>query len=619
MYERSAIVLEKYFDTLFGFNQKYNIKEIFKSFESIVKEIEKYQIIITKEDKAKKEFDKISDDIAQLQKNQNRLYRSNLKLEEERNSLFNSLEETPTSVEKKLIKIELAVNENNEEMQELKKKYIIFFTDYEEKQAIKNECIKNRIDVENNYFALIKQANIELDGIDEQKIKDLEQFDELESTNKIELELTDIMLENGKSERVGFNEDVIKKAVRNRLNIAKREAECYLTIYKRLIRLLTEINNDSLKLGKYQKALRDASVKLAFIDSEKNYLIGFLDNERMTAINGKVAHNEMMKEASQNFDLDTKQIANLYELILREIANKASKKIYEELYSKTYLRNIEEKEKSFEREVNSIRIKAGTIINSNYWRIEGIKTIYRIFQKEVSEKFNKDLSELKLEEIEGAPILIQEEEKYLQVEKEKEEEKVIEIEKPQVKKQEMPKILIDNEDESSIEDDDFDYDEIDFDDDEDEIDYDDNDKQFEEIEEIDDNNEITTANEDSKVNEIDNNKISEKKVISEEPKLDKKSIETIEDDDVYSDYNEEDNDDDYIFEDEEFEEDDIEDPYADAYEKIKNNKKAKMPKYKEIKEKPKSKIKEKPKKETKSKKSANPFLKKIFKDKRKIS
>lgn len=356
MYERSAIVLEKYFDTLFGLNQKYNVKEIFKSFESIVKEIEKYQIIITKEEKAKKEFDKISDDIAQLQKAQNRLYRSNLKLEEERNSLFNTLEETPTSVEKKLIKIESAINENNEEMQELKKKYINFLSYYEEKQSIKNECIKNRIDVENNYFALIKQANIEIEGLDEQSIKNLEGFEELENTTKIEDELINIMLDNGKEERVSFNDEIIKKAVLNRINIAKREVDCYLSVYKKLVRLLTEINNDSLKLGKYQKALRDSSVKLAFIDAEKNYLVGFLDNERMTAINGKALHNEMMKEASENFNSDVRQIANLYELILRETLNKASKKTYEELYSKTYLRNIEEKEKNFEKEVNNIRI-----------------------------------------------------------------------------------------------------------------------------------------------------------------------------------------------------------------------------------------------------------------------
>ena len=43
----------------------------------------------------------------------------------------------------------------------------------------------------------------------------------------------------------------------------------------------------------------------------------------------------------------------------------------------------------------------GTVINSNYWRIEGIKNIYKVFQEEITEKFNKDLSEYRIEEIEN--------------------------------------------------------------------------------------------------------------------------------------------------------------------------------------------------------------------------
>ena len=48
--------------------------------------------------------------------------------------------------------------------------------------------------------------------------------------------------------------------------------------------------------------------------------------------------------------------------------------------------------------MTNIKFSIGTVINSNYWRIEGIKNLYDVFQKEVSEKFNKDLSEYKIEE-----------------------------------------------------------------------------------------------------------------------------------------------------------------------------------------------------------------------------
>ena len=105
-----------------------------------------------------------------------------------------------------------------------------------------------------------------------------------------------------------------------------------------------------------------------------------------------------MSEACESFKADIEQFENLYELILREIAGKSSKKAYKELYNKEYLKNIEEKEKNFEQEINNIKLHAGAIINSNYWRIDEIKNIYHVFQNEVSEKFGKDLSEFKLEE-----------------------------------------------------------------------------------------------------------------------------------------------------------------------------------------------------------------------------
>ena len=206
------------------------------------------------------------------------------------------------------------------------------------------------------------------------------------------------MINNGKNERVSFNSDVIEHAVKIRIKIAKREAECYMLSFDRLKKLLVEIDSDSLKLVKYKKILRDISVKLSFLSAEKEYIVSFLDNERMTSINGAKAHNQMMKDACQNFEADIEQIENLYDLILKEITGKSTKKAYKELYNKTYLRDIEEKARSFEKEINSIKTNIATVINTNYWRIDGIKHIYEVFQKDVSEKFEKDLSEYQLEE-----------------------------------------------------------------------------------------------------------------------------------------------------------------------------------------------------------------------------
>ena len=100
----------------------------------------------------------------------------------------------------------------------------------------------------------------------------------------------------------------------------------------------------------------------------------------MTVIHGTKSHNRLMGEACENFDTDTTQIDNLYDLLLREISNKATKKAYKELYNKSYLTDIRDKEERFKREKNRVNLNTATLINSNYWRIEGIKNIYNVFK-----------------------------------------------------------------------------------------------------------------------------------------------------------------------------------------------------------------------------------------------
>ena len=113
------------------------------------------------------------------------------------------------------------------------------------------------------------------------------------------------------------------------------------------------------------------------------------------AISGEKAHKVMMDQACKDFDSDMVQIHNLYNLLLREISGKSTKKAYKEFYNGTYLLGIEETEKSFNQEVNTIKSKSGVgaIINTNYWRIEGIKNIYEVFNEKVEEQYGRDLAE----------------------------------------------------------------------------------------------------------------------------------------------------------------------------------------------------------------------------------
>lgn len=400
MYERSAIVLEKYFNKIFGFNEKNNLKNLYNSYKNIIEETCKYQEIIEEEEKQIEQFDQIANEIRNIQQEQKKLYKSNIKLEEDRNKLFDDLDEDPALLEKKLEKIGQTILSNNERLEELKNGFTENLNEFNERQKERNKCSKARRIEEGTHIQLIEELKKELQEIDVNKIKELKQFASAETLDDMKKEIAEIMINNGKDEKVKFNEDVVEKSVNARTKIAQKEAESYILVYDKTKRLLNEIENEDIKLEKYQKTLRDVSVKLEFLKAEKEYIVSFLDNERMTAINGLKAHKVMMVEACEKFELDIEQFENLYQLVLREIAGKSTKKAYNELYNKEYLKNIEEKEKNFEEAINNIKLKAGTIINSNYWRIDGIKNIYEVLQNEITTKFGKDLSEYQLEELE---------------------------------------------------------------------------------------------------------------------------------------------------------------------------------------------------------------------------
>jgi len=397
MYERSAIVLERYIEKILDFNKTYNLKKNNQNYNDLIEEIERYQMMTNQELKIMQEFDDTAKRIESLQKEQKSLYKANKKLEDDRTQLFSDLGEDAKTLENKLKKIENALEKNNEEQREIREEFIQYLSDFSQKQKERNKCEKAKRVGEAKHIEFLKKMHVEFEEINVRDIVTLKDFVNSEK-EQVKQETLDIMIKNGKSERVAFNQDVLRKAINTRIDIAEKEAECYIVIYDRMKKLLAEIDNDALKINKFKKVLRDTSVKLAFLEAEKEYIVGFLDYERMTAISGTRAHNKMMVEACNNFELDMIQIRDLYELILKEITNKATKKAYKELYNKTYLKNIEDKEKNFEEEVNNVNISVGTVINSNYWRIEGIKNIYNVFQEEVSTKFEKDLSEYKIEE-----------------------------------------------------------------------------------------------------------------------------------------------------------------------------------------------------------------------------
>ena len=397
MYERSAIILEKYYNNMFGFDKKENLKTVYKDFKYTIEEIQKYQDIVKEEDNIINEFDITANEIRQIQQEQKKIYKSNIKLEEDRNQLFDILDEDPSAIEKKLLKIEEKINENNKNLEELRERFVKNLVDFEDKQTERNKISRSRREEEKEYLQIIQKSTNDISNISKEIIMNIKKFINFTGED-FNNEIIETMIENGKDERIPFDKNVIEKAVRARNEIAKREAACYVTVFDKLRKVLSEINNDDIKIDKYVKILRDVGAKFAFLKAQKMYIVAFLDNERMTAINGAKVHENLMSEACEQFQNDMDRFDNLYELVVKEITGKATKKAYKELYDVEYLNEINKKEENLEKELNNLKMNSGVIINSDSWRIEEIKNIYNVFENEVTQKFERDLSEFKPEQ-----------------------------------------------------------------------------------------------------------------------------------------------------------------------------------------------------------------------------
>ena len=389
MYERSAIVLERYFEKLLGFNQEYNLKQNFKNYCDLFNKFSVFQTANAEEFSVLADFQAVEETIEEIQASHEKIYKKNAKLEYNRDLIFSDISQKPEEIEKCSIKIENDISKNYANLVSLRENFVQAVKDYNEQKAKLAKCKKNRKNAEAEYNESFEIAKQNIEGIEENYLTIAREF----ATEENELDLISVMAENGKEEKIPFNNSVITAAAKLGFNILKKEVECYLLAYDMTKKLINELLDGAVSVELHEKTIRNIKVKLNFLSAEKEYLVQFLDYERITVIYGKRTHRTLMVEACEKFEADTEQIENLYKLLLKEIANKSTKKAYKELYNKSYLIEIEEKDAKFKKEKNRINLPVGTIMNSNYWRIEGIKNIYTVFYKDVSEVFGKDLIE----------------------------------------------------------------------------------------------------------------------------------------------------------------------------------------------------------------------------------
>lgn len=415
MYERNAIVLERYFNQMFGYNMKNNIKTNFKDYCELVECLEKYKNISEEEENIMQEYDAIANKIREIQKAQEILNKKNAKYQEERANLFQNIDENSENIQKKLNNINNNIQNLNEEIKENAQQFVDIIAQFNEKTLTRTNCGRNRRTIESEYNKKLNETLDNYKEIDINLAKKAKQFIEAE-TEDMEKELKEKIKKNGEKEKIPFNTNVITKAITLSIYIQKRETDILANVYEKTNKLFTEIKNNTVKSDKHEKTIKDSKSKLEFIGAIKEYLIQFLDNERLTAVNGEEEHNNLMQEACNNLEEDLEQINNLYTLLLKEITNKITKKSYSDLYNVDYLKALETKSKKFDDEIKKLNLPV-TIINPSHWRMEGMKKIYDVFYQCVTEEYGRDLSEyIPIEET------IEEEEEIEEIPEEKEEE-----------------------------------------------------------------------------------------------------------------------------------------------------------------------------------------------------
>ena len=106
MYERSAIVLERYFDNLLNYRRECNLRDNYNNYCGLVEKLEKYQINYQKELAAAQEYNKSFEVIKEIQLAQKKLYKRSAKLEYDRNLLFNNLDGKVEDIRRCIDKIE---------------------------------------------------------------------------------------------------------------------------------------------------------------------------------------------------------------------------------------------------------------------------------------------------------------------------------------------------------------------------------------------------------------------------------------------------------------------------------------------------------------------------------
>lgn len=392
MYERNAIVIDRYFSNLFGYDKNSNIKTNANNYFELVEVLEKYQNASEEENNIMAEFEIIASKIKETQGKQEDLELRERKYFEYRKILFENLDEDDLTLKKEFEKIEAEIAKTENEIKDNAEVFVEEIKAFNDKSDIRNKCGRQRRIIENEYQGKLEGTVENYKSILKEKLKEIKAFLKLDNKQFIIDQMKENIFKNGSKEKVPFDSNVIDKAIDTSLYIEGKKAEILLSTYDKTTKLINEIKNDTIQVEKHKKQVKDSKSKLDFLNVITDYIIIFLDNERMNTIGGEEEHKKIMNEACENLQKDLEEIQNMYSLLIKEINGKATKKQYKELYNVEYLNRLKEDERRFERDIKRLSM-IGTVIYPDYWRIEGMEKIFDTFKNIMTNTYQVDLSE----------------------------------------------------------------------------------------------------------------------------------------------------------------------------------------------------------------------------------
>ena len=155
MYERNAIVIDRYFSNLFGYDQKNNIKNNANNYFELVEALKSYQDASDEENIIMAEFEKIASKIKNTQSKQDDLDLRERKYFEYRKILFENLDEDDITLKKEFDKIQKEIEKTENEIKENADVFVEEIKEFNDKSEIRNKCGRQRRIIENDYQKIL--------------------------------------------------------------------------------------------------------------------------------------------------------------------------------------------------------------------------------------------------------------------------------------------------------------------------------------------------------------------------------------------------------------------------------------------------------------------------------